>query len=174
MTFEKLKFEMYQGYEKSKTTTDQRFYLFGIIALETGARISDVLKLEYEQIDGEYITYLNQKSNKTQTQKLSEKTRRIIEAFKQSNQGLGIFSPNIFFNPVKDALLHRGSVHRRIVKEFDIKPHDLRHLAGQRVCSQAGIPLAQKFLGHSRASTTDKYLNVSEDEYLNQMNNIKM
>lgn len=46
----------------------------------------------------------------------------------------------------------------------DLRPHDLRHTAGNRVLAATGnMRLAQKVLGHSRISTTQKYTHPDLD-----------
>ena len=45
---------------------DMRFYLLGLLALESGARVSDLLKLSWHSVDFELLTlsYMNTKGKK--------------------------------------------------------------------------------------------------------------
>ena len=59
----------------SKTESDQRFYLLVILALETGARVSDLLNIKIEDFvreehDNYFLTYKNKKGKKEQEQRI--------------------------------------------------------------------------------------------------------
>lgn len=64
--------------------------------------------------------------------------------------------------------------NRRTQKEFGINFHQLRKEAGKNVASQKGVVMASKYLGHSRTSTTDIYLRVSDNEYKKQMKSVSI
>jgi integrase len=60
--------------------------------------------------------------------------------------------------------------NRAKLAEIDLNFHDLRHEAGSRKL-EAGWPLhaVSVWLGHTKISTTEKYLNVKTD-YLHELN----
>lgn len=67
-------------------------------------------------------------------------------------------TPETFYNEFKVAALAAGRP--------DLRPHDLRHVAGTRTLRASGgnLRAAQKHLGHSRISTTTKYAHYMLDE----------
>ena len=48
--YNELKKKFEQDFKSAKSINDMRFYLLCLIALETGARVSDLLELDYDSI----------------------------------------------------------------------------------------------------------------------------
>lgn len=67
-------------------------------------------------------------------------------------------TPETFYNEFK--------VAARAAGRPDLRPHDLRHVAGTRTLRASGgnLRAAQRHLGHSRISTTTKYAHYMLDE----------
>jgi len=67
-------------------------------------------------------------------------------------------TPETFYNEFKAAAIDAGYP--------DLRPHDLRHVAGTRTLRASGgnLRAAQKHLGHARISTTTKYAHYMLDE----------
>ena len=173
-TYRELKNEIENKYLTATRLTDMRFYLLGLMALETGARVSDLLVLEFTAVDGNVISYRNKKSKKMQNQNISTNLASYIERYKDTIIELQQFNNSIFFNPSKKATLSRVTANRRTQKEFGLNFHQLRKESGRNIASQKGVVLASRFLGHSRVSTTDLYLSVSDNDYLTQMKGVEI
>ena len=158
---------------KSKTDSDQRFYLLVILALETGARVSDLLNIKIDDFrqEGEltYLFYINKKGKKKQTQRISEKTAFKVNAFMEDKE-----SSFVFYNAKKGSLMSRITANRRCTATFDFNFHNLRKIAGKNIASQKGVIYASKFLGHSRVSTTDIYLGISADQFKKDMESVSI
>ena len=62
-----------QKYLEAKLERDMRFYILCLLALETGARVSDLLKLDWSSIDFNTaeVIYTNTKSKRRQFQRIS-------------------------------------------------------------------------------------------------------
>jgi len=75
----------------------------------------------------------------------------------------------VFYNAKKGSLMSRITANRRCTATFNFNFHNLRKIAGKNVVNQKGVVYASKFLGHSRVSTTDIYLNISADQFKRDM-----
>mgnify|MGYP003679744587 CR=1 FL=1 len=140
---------------------DMRFYLLCLLALESGARVSDLLKLSWHSVDFELlkVSYMNTKGKKRQSANL---TRTLIGYILRYRKTLE--SNNVY----------RVTANRRTQKEFGINFHQLRKESAKNVATYKGVVMASKHLGHSRVSTTDIYLGVSEEEFLDGMKTVPM
>ena len=168
MEYNEIKIKANQLYLTSTTDGDRRFYLLVLLALETGARVSDLLPITTDNFIKEnsvtYLSYLNKKSNKQQVQRISEATLLKIDTVTN-----GISFTSIFYNYKKKALMSRITANRKCTKVFGFNFHNLRKIAGKNIASQKGVIYASKFLGHSRVSTTDIYLGISTDQFKKDM-----
>jgi len=155
-------------FSESKTESAQRFYLLVILALETGARVSDLLNIKMEDFEREgdkfYLTYKNKKGKIEQSQRISDTTINKVHLYMEDKE-----SDFIFYNAKKGSLMSRITANRRCTATFNFNFHNLRKIAGKNVASQKGVVYASKFLGHSRVSTTDIYLSVSADQFKKDM-----
>ena len=171
--YNELKKKFEQDFKSAKSINDMRFYLLCLIALETGARVSDLLELDYESIQDDEIVYRNKKSKKQQEQIVSRELVSYIKRYKDTTEQLGQEHKNIFYNAQKGTLLSRITANRRTQKEYNMNFHELRKESGKNTASQMGVVMASAFLGHSRVSTTDLYLKTSMSEYKKQMRKLK-
>ena len=175
-TYSEIKRTVQTNFNEAKSEKDMRFYLLCMMALETGARVSDLLQLEWSSISIESsdIEYLNKKSKKKQTQFLSLNTINSVLIYKEVVEPIKKETQQIFYNSSKDSVMSRITANRRTQKEFGFNFHELRKEAGKNVANQKGVVYASKYLGHSRVSTTDLYLGVSANTYREQMKDVKI
>jgi integrase len=160
------KFEAFlKAYPNQHTARVVRF------AMYTGRRMSEILKLEWPEVNLDtsgMVTFKaeNTKSGKRQTVPLNDKALRVLKAAQedvlpQSNCGYVFLS--------KHARLFYGSFHRdwqclrKKARETGVlsrhyRFHDLRHTAASRwVSNGVSIYMVQKLLGHADIKTTMRY-----------------
>ena len=173
-SYRELKQKIDSKFLASAKKTDMRFYLLCLLALESGARVSDLLKLEWSNIDTEnnIVSYLNTKSKKVQEQNISEIMVSYIKRFNATLESSDELNNSIFYNSYKANVMSRVTANRRSQKEFGINFHQLRKEAGKNIANQSGVVLASAYLGHSKVSTTDIYLGTSKASYLKQMKSV--
>ena len=159
-----LKEQANTNFLQSKTNGNVRFHLLVLLALETGARVSDLLNINTEDFTEEngitYLSYLNKKGKKKQVQKISKST-----ALKVGIVSNDVNTAGVFYNEKKGATMSRITANRKCTSVYGFNFHNLRKIAGKNVATQKGVVYASKFLGHSRVSTTDIYLGVSTDQF---------
>ena len=165
-----LKEQANTNFLQSKTSGNVRFHLLVLLALETGARVSDLLNINTEDFTEEngitYLSYLNKKGKKKQVQKISKST-----ALKVGIVSNDVNTAGVFYNEKKGATMSRITANRKCTSVYGFNFHNLRKIAGKNVATQKGVVYASKFLGHSRVSTTDIYLGVSTDQFKKDMEN---
>ena len=163
-----LKEQANTNFLQSKTNGNVRFHLLVLLALETGARVSDLLNINTEDFTEEngitYLSYLNKKGKKKQVQKISKST-----ALKVGIVSNDVNTAGVFYNENKGATMSRITANRKCTSVYGFNFHNLRKIAGKNVATQKGVVYASKFLGHSRVSTTDIYLGVSTDQFKKDM-----
>ena len=163
-----LKEQANTNFLQSKTNGNLRFHLLVLLALETGARVSDLLNINTEDFTEEngitYLSYLNKKGKKKQVQKISKST-----ALKVGIVSNDVNTAGVFYNEKKGATMSRITANRKCTSVYGFNFHNLRKIAGKNVATQKGVVYASKFLGHSRVSTTDIYLGVSTDQFKKDM-----
>ena len=163
-----LKEQANTNFLQSKTNGNVRFHLLVLLALETGARVSDLLNINIEDFTEEngitYLSYLNKKGKKKQVQKISKST-----ALKVGIVSNDVNTAGVFYNEKKGATMSRITANRKCTSVYGFNFHNLRKIAGKNVATQKGVVYASKFLGHSRVSTTDIYLGVSTDQFKKDM-----
>ena len=172
MEYNKIKSEANQLYLASKTEGDRRFYLLVLLALEIGARVSDLLNLSltshFKEEDGKvFVHFTNKKSKKKQVLRISMDTFNKVKDV--VGDSTSIMGNCLFYNEKKGAIMSRITANRKCTKVFGFNFHNLRKIAAKNIASQKGVIYASKFLGHSKVSTTDDYLGISTEQFKKDM-----
>jgi len=177
MDYLETKETLIKRYDNSTKINDKRFYALCLTSLVTGGRISDMIKIRWNNFDfsRDVVAFTNTKSKKRQKQRVCSELKRILLDFQNISSRYYGEVNEVFYNySTKTKLVNRFSITRRCKNEFGFTFHKFRHISAKNIANQKGVVGAKNFLGHSRATTTDNYLKLSEDEYLEDMKNVSI
>ena len=143
------------------------------IGVNLSLRISDLLKLEYENLNipERSLRLIESKTKKSKTIRLNEAAIKVIEKRKADNPAdIWLFQVNS--NRAKNKPISRVSVSR-VFKEagevvgLTIGTHSMRKSRGMAMYSE-GVPIEKiaKVLNHSNTSSTLRYLGITNQEVL--------
>ena len=153
--------------------------LFIIIALQTGLRCGDILKLQKKDFFTEgskyFIRFTAQKTKKEDVRRISK------TSFLQANNAI---NDKVFYNPIYKCQYSSNWVNRGLRKVFrseyikaqnqglNISAHSLRKSIGLLIYESAGLETARAFLQHQSYDTTKFYLNITKTELNEKVGNI--
>jgi integrase len=130
-----------------------------VLALNSGMRKSEILKLKWDDVDlfKETIRVQNTKSKKARILPMNDTAKRVFRYLKESRNGDEKVFP---FKNIRSAF--EGARERAGVPE--LRFHDLRHTYATRLVeSGCDIVLIQKLLGHSTLLVTQRYTHACEN-----------
>lgn len=157
--------------------------MFVFAAYAGGARISDLLKLRWENYDGTHIRIFTQKTNEAISIKLPEKAVEIIEQYAKSqplkkttdfvfpflSNSLDYSSPELLFKAISSNTAYANKNLKDIVKDAEIEKHisfhSSRHTWATRALRKGmRIEHVSKLMGHSSIKTTQIYTKIVNSE----------
>jgi integrase len=130
----------------------------------TGARLSEILTLRWEYVSWEFeALVLPDSKTGSKTIPLSGPARRILENL-PSIEGNPYVLPGHRHGQHLVALGHIWNRIRAAAEISDVRLHDLRHsYASVGAASGLGLPIIGALLGHTQASTTQRYAHLAQD-----------
>lgn len=156
-----------------------RNYLLIVMGLNTALRISDLLKLKWEDVYHEekkefyrHIHLEEQKTGKRTTILLNPTVKKALQNYRKLNKNVKI-SPYIFYSPRKpEQPLSRIQAYRIIQKatehlelEGTISCHSLRKTFGYQAWKAGTEPaLLMAVFNHSSYHVTKRYLCIDQDD----------
>ena len=143
------------------------------LAIETGLRISDLLKLKVSDIKKNMTVY-ETKSRRSRSFKISDELFRDLKNFTRYKRHSSI----LFYSARnKQKSVHRSTIHRRIKKacrglKFNASAHSTRKLFARNVFHRTGtLKSVQETLNHRNLIVTLTYLDIDPAEILSQNGN---
>jgi integrase len=142
-----------------------------IMALDTGMRLGEMMKLRWKDIDLENRVF-NIKALNTKTIRerdggmskrlFSELERMWNQSNKEPEDKVFVWSKtkaDKYMNPKKSF-----DTARQLAGLTDVRFHDLRHTHGSRLAAR-GLPISEiaRTLGHTQINTTYRYLNANKE-----------
>jgi len=146
--------------------TDPTLHLVTIFALSTGARMGEIQKLRWPNVDFKHgqATLVATKNKDTRTVPLTGYLLELLKAYKKK-QVVNLHSDLVFPSP-HDAteVWNFRSFWNKAVKKADIKDfhfHDTRHsFASYCLASQATLPELMHLMGHKSPAMVAKYAHM--------------
>ena len=152
-----------------KNSRNKHLYLIVAIALTIGARKSEILGLQWENInlDKGTVTFTKTKNRKKRTIELQPEIVELLKEHKEEYEKTSIFVfPNTDgLNPIKIQSAWATALTRAKIKK-GFRFHDLRHnCASHMAMSQVPLAEVSAMLGHSSISITADLYSHFFDEY---------
>ncbi|PIU02314.1 hypothetical protein COT66_00840 [Candidatus Shapirobacteria bacterium CG09_land_8_20_14_0_10_49_15] len=138
------------------------------LLLQTGMRISELARLELEDVKDTHLIIRPFESHSQRMVSLNNAAKRALESY--LNHRSQTKNNHIFITKTGKPLLVRNiraSVNRyfQIAKVSNAKVNDLRHtFITHQLENGASVVLLQKLVGHKRLSTTEKYLDLIKNK----------
>lgn len=138
------------------------------LLLQTGIRISELARLEMDDLKGKEIKIKAFESHSERAVPLNSAARKALERYLNLRPQAKVKS--VFITKTGRPLLVRNiraAVDRyfRIAGIKNVKVNDLRHtFIAHQLMAGASVVLLQKLAGHKRLSTTEKYLDLVKDK----------
>jgi len=157
---------------------EYKFCLLFTIGVFTGLRISDLLKLRFNQFENsDILTIQEQKTRKTRRIKINTDLKEIVERVK-GRMVVADTNQYIFINKYGSKPIDKSYVNvklKELLKKYDIvlegnaSSHLFRKTLGNRVLrinnfSNEAVILLMELFGHSSPAITKKYLGIREKE----------
>lgn len=173
---------------KLERDKEYKFCLLISIGVFTGLRISDLLKLQFNQfLDTEILTIQEQKTKKTRRIKINSDLKEIVERVKGK---MGVVDTNqyIFVNKYGTKPIDKSYVNvklKELLKQYGItlegnaSSHLFRKTLGNRVLrlnnySNEAVILLMELFSHSSPAITRKYLGIREREIMDVYDSIRL
>lgn len=173
---------------KLERDNEFKFCLLIAVGVFTGLRISDLLKLRYNQFENtEILTIQEQKTKKTRRIKINTDLKEIVERIR-CKMGVSDSNQFIFINRYGTKPIDQSYVNvklKEIFKQYNIvlegnaSSHLFRKTLGNRVLrlnnySNESIILLMELFSHSSPAITKRYLGIREKEILDVYDSIRL
>jgi len=165
-----------------------KFCMLISVGVFTGLRISDLLKLRYNQFEGtDILTIEEQKTKKIRRIKINQDLRTIVERLK-GKIGVTDTDQYIFLNKYGTKPIDKSYVNvklKEILKRYNIvlegnaSSHLFRKTLGNRVLrlnnySNEAVILLMECFSHASPLTTRRYLGIREKEIMDVYDSLRL
>lgn len=146
-------------------------FLF-VLGINTGFRVSDLLKVQYEDIrNKDEITLREQKTKKMKTVAINSEIKKLFSLIDEGNTGY-IFISESNRNKATHATWSRQYVSQELKRYADIagikenvSTHTMRKTFGYFMYKKTNnLALVQKLLNHSSIANTLKYIGIEQEQ----------
>ena len=163
-----------EGLQDGKTWHDRRMFLLFATGIYTGLRISDIVGLKVENVQGNEIVLIEKKTGKRQRAPINKYLRAIYDVRLEGMEaGDYLFPSRKHFNDGQQRhITTRAASYdmQKIAEKFDIKEpfgcHSMRKTYGYMMYKRHGVPLEalREYFNHATEDVTRRYICIDEDE----------
>lgn len=158
--------------ELKKVKNGEIFYLVFEFGLNSGLRISDILKLKVKDVLNDYICITEQKTGKHKKFPVNKELRKAINEYLNKRE---LNLNDFLFKSVRNYLdvnIHRsqvGRIFKKAAKNAGIKAniatHSMRKTFGYHYYKRTqNLALLQKIFNHSAPSVTLRYIGLDQEQ----------
>jgi integrase len=159
-----------KGIKMIKTDKNYKLGFLVVFGINTGLRISDILRLKVEDLNNDSISLVESKTNKKRVIKLNDNVKNAFNLIKERDPNL----EGYVFTSNQNTVLSKQYVNRKLKEVFGSKSlavstHSLRKTFGRQVWSnnnetdKALLYLSELF-NHSSPAITKRYLGIRQEE----------
>lgn len=158
--------------------TSERNYILFLVGINTGLRISDILKLKVKDVKGSHISLREKKTKKQKRFQINPTLRRELAAYIEGkDDDEYLFKSRQGINkPIKRSMAYK--ILNKVAKKFgleEIGTHTLRKTFGYHFyLNTKNIALLMEIFNHSDESVTLRYIGINQDAIDKAMNNFKL
>ena len=157
---------------------NERNYILFVMGINTGLRISDILKLKVGDVQGSHISMREMKTGKQKRIQITSSLKRELKWF---NEGREVEEYLLKSRKGKNRPIGRSMAYKilkSIVAEFgldEIGTHTLRKTYGYHMYMQTkNIALLMEIFNHSSEKVTLRYIGVNQDAMDKAMSRFKI
>jgi site-specific recombinase XerD len=154
-----------------KTEKNYKIGFLVVFGINSGLRISDILKITHEDLKNDSITLMESKTNKKRVIKLNDNIKKAYVLLQErgTNDKGAIFLTN------QKTVYSRQYINRTLKeifgsKSLSISTHSLRKTFGRRVWennqeSDKALIYLSEIFNHSSTAITKRYLGIRQEEF---------
>lgn len=156
--------------EQVLKTQSERNYILFRLGINSGLRISDILKMKVKDVRNQtHFILKEQKTGKSQRLKINPVLKKELNHYtKNMNDEDYLFkSQKGNNNPIQRMQAWRilNDAAKQVGIDYEIGTHTLRKTFGHRVYTQCqDITIVQKLLNHSTPQVTLRYIGIQQDD----------
>lgn len=164
--------------KKHLKKTSERNYILFLLGINTGLRISDILKLRVRDVKGTHISIREQKTEKQKRLMITSGLRRELQPYIESKEDdeYLVKSRQGINRPIGRSMAYK--ILRKVASRFgleEIGNHTLRKTYGYFFYKQTNdIALLQEIFNHSSEKVTLRYIGINQDTMDEAMKRFKI
>lgn len=153
-----------------KTEKNYKLGFLVVFGINAGLRISDILKLKFEDLENDYISLVESKTNKKRVIRLNDNIKNAYEILKKRTD----IRRGYIFTSNQSTVITVQYVNRKLkemfgTKNIAISSHSLRKTFGRQVWTNNGesdkaLLYLSELFNHSSPAITKRYLGIRQEE----------